>query len=167
MNALTRARRVDAEHPAVLLAMAEVLRGQEEIARAREQVEILLAVEPEHVDGLYLSATLSLMEGDLAAGDAKGIVDSIPPIVSNLLHIPLFAGLAFLLLLTFSNGRWKSPASNKTYAMVFGAATLYAISDELHQSFVPGRSASIADVGLDVIGIATVVLLHRKQRRGQ
>ena len=30
---------------------------------------------------------------------------------------------------------------------------LYAVSDEFHQSFVPGRSASIRDVLIDTIGI--------------
>ena len=30
---------------------------------------------------------------------------------------------------------------------------LFAISDEFHQSFVPGRSASLMDIGLDLLGI--------------
>ena len=30
--------------------------------------------------------------------------------------------------------------------------TLFAISDELHQLFVPGRYFSIADIGIDVVG---------------
>jgi VanZ family protein len=32
-------------------------------------------------------------------------------------------------------------------------AFLYSISDEMHQSFVPGRDASLFDVGIDLIGI--------------
>jgi VanZ family protein len=30
---------------------------------------------------------------------------------------------------------------------------LFAVSDEIHQSFVPGRTASFMDIGLDLIGI--------------
>jgi VanZ family protein len=40
---------------------------------------------------------------------------------------------------------------------------LYAASDEYHQSFVPGRTSSIYDVGVDSAGIA-VVLLFLKLR---
>jgi VanZ family protein len=36
---------------------------------------------------------------------------------------------------------------------------LYAISDEWHQSFVEGRSASALDVGIDSLGIALAVAL--------
>ena len=32
-------------------------------------------------------------------------------------------------------------------------SVLYAFSDEFHQSFVPGRSGSIIDVGIDSVGI--------------
>lgn len=36
--------------------------------------------------------------------------------------------------------------------------TLYAITDELHQAFVPGRTASIGDIGFDFLGIALAFL---------
>lgn len=44
---------------------------------------------------------------------------------------------------------------------------LYACSDEWHQTFVPGRSGALRDVGIDAIGFTTAVLLihllaHRK-----
>nr|BAL57215.1 phosphotransbutyrylase [uncultured Chloroflexota bacterium] len=48
------------------------------------------------------------------------------------------------------------------------AAVVYAITDELHQSFVPGRHASMVDVLIDGIGSAIGLLaLHflRKWRR--
>ena len=38
---------------------------------------------------------------------------------------------------------------------------VYAISDEFHQSFVPGRHATLMDVSIDAFGIATMgLLLH-------
>jgi VanZ family protein len=33
-----------------------------------------------------------------------------------------------------------------------GMCILYAITDEIHQSFVPGRSPRVLDVGIDTIG---------------
>jgi hypothetical protein len=38
---------------------------------------------------------------------------------------------------------------------------LYAISDELHQSFVPGRNASSMDVLIDVVGAALALLVSQ------
>jgi VanZ family protein len=32
-------------------------------------------------------------------------------------------------------------------------SSFYAVSDEFHQSFVPGRSPSIQDVLIDIVGI--------------
>jgi VanZ family protein len=42
-------------------------------------------------------------------------------------------------------------------AFVIGA--LYALSDEVHQSFVAGRSPLVTDVGFDVVGVLIGILL--------
>jgi hypothetical protein len=50
--------------------------------------------------------------------------------------------------------------------LAFALGVAYAISDELHQSFVPGRLGSPLDVALDAAGVAVgVLLLHRVQTR--
>ena len=36
---------------------------------------------------------------------------------------------------------------------------LYAISDEIHQLFVPGRTGCILDVGIDTLGIITGIII--------
>jgi len=38
-------------------------------------------------------------------------------------------------------------------ALVLMGLILFAISDEIHQSFVPGRTASYVDVALNIVGI--------------
>jgi len=43
-------------------------------------------------------------------------------------------------------------------------STLYAISDEYHQSFVPGRDADSFDVGVDAVGIALALGAIRMTR---
>ncbi|HET9437902.1 MAG TPA: VanZ family protein [Gaiellaceae bacterium] len=42
--------------------------------------------------------------------------------------------------------------------------TLYAISDEIHQSFVPGRLGSPLDVAIDAVGVAIGVALWQLAR---
>jgi VanZ family protein len=38
---------------------------------------------------------------------------------------------------------------------------LYAASDEFHQSFVPGRNASLVDVGIDLVGAVFALFASR------
>lgn len=39
---------------------------------------------------------------------------------------------------------------------------IYAMSDELHQSFVPGRGGTIRDVGYDMLGVSIAFLKTHK-----
>jgi len=41
-----------------------------------------------------------------------------------------------------------------------GVGGTYAITDELHQFFVPGRSGNVIDVGIDTLGVITGVLIY-------
>jgi len=61
--------------------------------------------------------------------------------VGNAAHAPIYGLLA--LLVARASG---SPP------LGFAVAVLYGISDEWHQSFVPGRSSSVFDVGTDAVG---------------
>lgn len=45
-------------------------------------------------------------------------------------------------------------------AAAFALTAAYAISDEVHQSFVPGRSSSVLDVVADVAGGIAAVALY-------
>jgi len=78
----------------------------------------------------------------------------------NLGHIPLFAGLSFLLIKTVAPMKRQNLA---TRACMGAALVLVAFAaiDEWHQSFVPGRSASFTDLLLDMMGIGAVLLFYR------
>ena len=43
----------------------------------------------------------------------------------------------------------------------FGLAVAYALSDEYHQTFVPGRNGNLFDVTVDGIGACAAMLLDR------
>ena len=47
----------------------------------------------------------------------------------------------------------------------FAGGLAYAVTDELHQSFVPGRQAALLDVAIDAAGVLCGVLLWRRVRR--
>ena len=47
----------------------------------------------------------------------------------------------------------------KSFGFSLLAGSLYAISDEIHQSFVPGRSCQLSDMVLDSCGVMFGILL--------
>jgi len=75
----------------------------------------------------------------------------------KLLHTLGYAGLGVLALRAFHGGFERLRPAPTVYAA--SAVILWGISDEFHQSFVPGRNASAWDVLADAVGIAFAVLL--------
>ena len=64
-----------------------------------------------------------------------------------------YAILGALLLRALSGGRLAGVTPLAVLAAVLGAS-LYGVTDEWNQSFVPGRSESLADVAADAAGAA-------------
>jgi VanZ family protein len=70
-------------------------------------------------------------------------------ILSNFAHIPAYAFLALVWLKTFNlNGDRQF-----LQLWVLSGLFLFVVSTEFIQSFVPGRTASFMDFGLNTIGI--------------
>ena len=69
-------------------------------------------------------------------------------------HITEYAVLAFLLARVLARAL---PA--------FVVGVFYAVSDEVHQSFVRGRHPSPIDVGFDSVGLVLGLLVWRHQRQ--
>lgn len=77
-------------------------------------------------------------------------------------HIFEFAVLTALLLRALSS-TFTSWATKKLMTLSGVVAVLYAMSDEFHQSFVPGRGPSVIDVCIDGIGVAVVLYFFYKR----
>jgi VanZ family protein len=73
-------------------------------------------------------------------------------------HMFLYFGLGLLLHMTFKN---SDNVILRKYAAIFAVivGVLYGISDEYHQSFVPGRSSSVHDILADGIGVTIAQIL--------
>ncbi len=48
--------------------------------------------------------------------------------------------------------------------MSLAAAVLFAVTDEIHQSFVPGREATVRDVVIDAFGSGAAIALRSALR---
>lgn len=66
-------------------------------------------------------------------------------------HVVAYSVLGFLFLRAWLAGRWVD-ISLKACAAAVACTTLYGITDEYHQSFVPGRTPSAGDVASDFAG---------------
>ncbi len=86
-------------------------------------------------------------------------IDTLDFIFKKSAHIFVYAVLYFLFLrastLVLSP---KLKHSNWVWIVPFCITMVYAISDELHQTFVPGRTGTIRDLGFDMIGMGLVFL---------
>ena len=92
--------------------------------------------------------TLSSIPGT-SGSDGYWLADILEPNFQNALHVPLYATLQILWLRTLAKPE-RSMLMTITMALIFTCS--YGIIDEFHQSFVPGRYASVLDVLLNSIG---------------
>ena len=69
--------------------------------------------------------------------------------IRKLAHMSEFAALGFF----SANAFYISFKNIKKLYFAFAFSVLYAISDEIHQIFVPGRSCQFRDVLIDAAGI--------------
>jgi VanZ family protein len=73
---------------------------------------------------------------------------------------------AVLLCRALEDGR-RRPLTLSTALTATLLATAYGVTDEYHQSFVPGRTADPMDVVKDLAGAAAGCVLYREWRRRQ
>ena len=97
-----------------------------------------------------------------------GPLDIVPDaaksdLVVHPIEFGILAVLAYRLLASYRAMRQRYALLG---ALLFAAA--YGALDEFHQSFVPGRSATLGDLGLDVLGallgLAAILVITRLAR---
>jgi len=74
-------------------------------------------------------------------------------------HIAVYAILAWLLARALVQ---EGPVQPRHFRLALFLTVLYALSDELHQSFVPGRTARLLDVGFDTLGALLALARFRQ-----
>ena len=72
-------------------------------------------------------------------------------LMKNLAHIGEYAILAFFIFRALYHKK-KSFFSKHTWFWVLTGAILYGVSDEVHQMFVPTRTAHLGDILMDGVG---------------
>jgi VanZ family protein len=91
-------------------------------------------------------------------GTGLGVYDLI---LRKIAHMVEYAVLCGLLWRALSDGRDWPPA--KLAYLTWGLCFAYAVSDEWHQGYVPGRVPSMMDVGLDSLGAGLASAFQARQ----
>ena len=82
------------------------------------------------------------------------------PFVDKVLHFAAYGIMGILFYRAYQTLRIKDNIQMLMLLSVV-SASLYGISDEIHQSFVPFRDAEVADVIADIIGAFSGVYLYQ------
>ena len=114
----------------------------------------------------------------LGGGASPAVIEWVHFLLRKAGHVGEYAVLAILLRRAFrpAQSAGTPPPENDPPSwhgradwFAVGLAAAFAVSDELHQAFVPTRGASAADVCLDTVGAALGILglgtLQRVRRR--
>lgn len=67
-----------------------------------------------------------------------------------------------LTLLLYRAIRFEGLTVPRILLVTFAISVVYAISDEFHQSFTPGRQATLRDVVIDTVGVSIALLFIYK-----
>lgn len=84
-------------------------------------------------------------------------IQMVETIIRKLAHYTIYTIGGFLIM-NYAYTTDKSLKEKILYSICFGGG--YAITDELHQFFVPDRSARLFDVGIDTLGVITGVVIY-------
>ena len=77
-------------------------------------------------------------------------------IIRKLAHFSIYTVVGFLMMALMSTYNAKTIIR---VSISFGIGVIYAISDEIHQYFIPGRSGRVFDVIIDSFGVLTGICI--------
>ena len=87
----------------------------------------------------------------------KQTMEKIEKVVRKGAHYTIYTIGGFLIM-NYTYSMEKTKKQKILESLLFGS--FYAVIDEIHQYFVPGRSARLFDVGIDTLGVLTGILIY-------
>lgn len=88
--------------------------------------------------------------------EKENIMNTMESIIRKMAHFSIYTVVGLLLMALVSTYNIKE---KNRLIISLTTGIIYATSDEIHQSFVPGRSPMITDVVIDTMGVILGILL--------
>lgn len=110
------------------------------------------ATESNETSGGFLRAILSMFPGfnSMTRAAQTDMIEALMTAVRKCAHFCIYTALGFWLLFLV-----RQYIPKPALPISVAAAFLYAVTDELHQYFVPGRSCQFKDICIDTAGAFT------------
>ena len=102
-----------------------------------------------------ISKIIDFITADMPQIQREQLAEALDGLVRKLAHFSIFAALGFFLL-----GATRRSFDKYTAVITIVFCVFYAVTDEVHQLFVPGRSGQITDVLVDGSGSAAGMLVY-------
>ena len=107
------------------------------------------------------SAKVTKVIVDVVVNDKKEenkvqIANKIEKVVRKFAHYTIYT-IGGVLIMNYAYTTDKTKKQQTFGSLLFGA--FYAATDEVHQYFVPGRSARVFDVGIDTLEVITGIII--------
>lgn len=98
----------------------------------------------------HISAKLGMLEKEPTEKQIQNFAIKLNPLIRKVAHGTIYFVLAILLLLAlFTNQKTFGRNMLITLAICF----LYSLTDEWHQTFIPGRTGKFVDCLIDTLGV--------------
>ena len=130
------------------------------------------AAESSQSSGGFIRALLETFDRDflsLSYADQHAKIESLSYFVRKSAHFCIFGMLGILVTSAVST---HGLTAKKTALYSLGICALYAVSDEIHQYFVPGRACMLRDMLIDTCGascgitaVLFLIYMIRKYRK--
>lgn len=88
--------------------------------------------------------------------EKENIMNTMERIIRKMAHFSIYTVVGLLLMSLVSTYNIKE---KNRLIITLTTGIIYASSDEIHQSFVPGRSPMITDIVIDTMGVILGILL--------
>lgn len=111
----------------------------------------------------FIKQILEMIPGinNMSDIEKANLIDNIHLLIRKLAHFSIYAVGGIIMFLWINTYNFSVA---KAFIMALGMCFIYAVSDEVHQTFIAGRSGEIRDVCIDTLGALTgisIVLLWK------
>ena len=119
-----------------------------------------IADNSSNTSGNTIKFMIKLINRNISNDELQVVVNFLQPVVRKTAHFTLFAvgGILIYNMLDLFISHNK-PISIKVVGISWLTVTCYAITDEVHQLFVPGRSCELRDMLIDSTGVLVGIVL--------
>lgn len=100
--------------------------------------------------------TAFVSKTNLQPEEKDKLIEKLEPIARKLAHYTLYT-IGGVLIINFINTFEIGKRKKILISIIIGF--IYAVTDEFHQFFIEGRSASINDVAIDTLGVITGIVV--------